>query len=192
MKRRGAIFPLLVGCLVLLATQPPKIKWPLALMLCAASLGVTHIFHPGWQSYVNKQWWVTVEISGNNLQVDAGTASDVELLRDLSDRYASDGQSFIATPFWPGAYALLERKSPMWEIYALFPRSQAFEQAEIQRIKMAKPKFAFVLDVPLDGRDELRFRNTHPLIHQYILDNFDPLPNSPSPVYQIYRAKRGA
>jgi hypothetical protein len=183
------IFPLLVGCLVLLSTQSAKIKWPLALTLCAASLWVAHVFHPGWESYVNKQWWVTAEISGNNLQVDIGTASDVELLSDLAERYAPDGQSFIATPFLPGAYALLERKSPMWEIYALVPRSQAFEQAEIQRIKTAKPKFALVSDVPLDGRDELRFRNTHPLIHQYILNNFEPLPNLPTLVFQIYRTK---
>lgn len=182
------IFPLLVGCLAHLATQPPKIKWPLAFMLCTASLWVSHVFHPGWQCHINQQC-VNVEISGNNLLVDPGTANDVGLLRKLADQYAPKGQSFIATPFWPGAYALLERKSPIWELYALFPRSQAFEQAEIERIKTAKPGFAFVLDLPLDGRDELRYRYTHPLIHQYILNNFEPLPNSPNPAYQIYKAK---
>lgn len=182
------IFPLLVGCLVLLATLPAKIKWPLALTLCTASLWVSHVFHPGWQCHINKQC-VNVEISGNHLQVDPGTASDIALLRNLSNQYAPEGRSFIATPFWPGAYALLERKSPMWEIYALLPRSQAFEQAEIERIKIAKPGFALVFDLPLDGRDELRFRNTHPLIHQYILDNFERLPDSPHPAYQIYKAK---
>ena len=185
------IFPLLVGCLVLLATQSAKIKWPLVFMLCAASLSVSHVFHPGWQCHINKQC-VNIEISGSNLLVDPGTANDVRLLRQLADQYAPKGQSFIATPFWPGAYALLERKSPMWEIYALFPRPQAFEQAEIERIKIAKPGFALVFDLPLDGNDELRFRNTHPLIHQYILDNFQLLPNSPNPAYQIYKAKGGA
>jgi hypothetical protein len=181
------IFPLLVGCLVLLATQPAKIKWSLALILCTASLWVSLVFHPGWQCHFNKQC-VNVDISGSYLQVDPATESDIRLLRSLSDQYAQDGQNFIATPFWPGAYALLERASPMWEIYALFPRSQAFEQAEIERIKTAKPGFALVIDLPLDGRDDLRFRNTHPLINQYILDNFEPLPNSPNPTYQIFKA----
>jgi hypothetical protein len=132
---------------------------------------------------------VAIEISGNHLQVAPGTANDIRLLRNLSHQYTPDGQSFIATPFWPGAYALLERKSPMWEIYALFPTSQAREQAEIERIKVAKPRFSLVLDIPLDGRDELRFRNTHPLIHQYILDNFQLLPNSLHSSYQIYTRK---
>lgn len=184
------IFPLLVGCLVVLVTQPSKVKWPLALTLCAASLWVMHIYQPGWQCRTNNQC-VNVEISGSNLQVDPGTASDIGLLRNLSAQYVPDGQSFIATPFWPGAYALLERKSPMWEIYAFYHHPQAFEQAEIERIKTARSGFALILDIPLDGRDELRFRNTHPLIHQYILDNFEPLPNSPNPAYQIYKAKGG-
>ena len=80
----------------------------------------------------------------------------------------------------------------MWELYALFPRTPVFERAEISRIKEANPGFALVFDMPLDGRDELRFRNTHPLIHQYILDNFEPLSKLSNPAYQIYKKKGGA
>lgn len=181
------IFPLIVGCLVLLATLPAKIKWPLALIFCTASLWVSLASHPGWQCHISKQC-VNIEVSGSNLQVDPATESDIRLLRSLADQYAQDGQNFIATPFWPGAYALLERKSPMWEIYALSPRPQAFEQAEIERMKTEKPGFALILDIPLDGREDLRFRNTHPLINQYILDNFDQLPNSSNPTYQLFKA----
>lgn len=182
------VFPLLVGCLVLLAVQPDKIKWPLALMLCAASLLATLVFHPGWQCFASEEC-VSIEISHNNLQVDPATASDVTLLYKLVDQYAPDDRSFIATPYWPGAFALLHRKSPMWEIYALWPRSLAFEQAEIQRIEAARPGFALVMDLPLDGRDELRFPNTHPLIYQYIVDHFDQVADSPDPAYHIYKEK---
>jgi len=182
------IFPLLLGSLALLATQRPKVMWSLALMLCGVSLWVTCVVHPGWQCH-NSQQWVNIKISGSNLVVDQGTASDVALLRKLADKYAAEGRSFIAAPFWPGAYPLLGRKSPMWEIYALFPRSHAFQLAEIERIKTAGPGFALVLDLPLDGRDELRFKNTHPLIYQYIANHFEQLPDSPGPPYRIYRAK---
>jgi hypothetical protein len=181
------IFPLLIGCLSLLAAQPGKIKWPMMLILCGASLWVAFIYHPGWMSLTAK--YIGVNISGNNLLVDPATANDVELLRSLAERYAPDGQSFVATPFWPGAYALLGRKSPMWEIYALFPRSRAFEQAEIERIEAAKPKFVLIFDYSLDGRDALRFQNTHPWIDQYIINHFEPLPDSPNPAYQLYKAK---
>ncbi|WP_411885139.1 hypothetical protein [Polaromonas sp. YR568] len=185
------IFPLLIGCLAILSAQAAMVKWPAALALCTASFWVMHIFHPGWQCHVGKRC-VSMEISGSYLQMDRGTASDIALLRSLADLYARNEGSFIATPVWPGAYPLLERKSPMWEIYALFPRPREFERAEIERIKSARPGFVLVFDLPLDGRDELRFRNTHPLTHQYILDNFEPLPDSPNPAYRTFKAKDAA
>lgn len=182
------IFPLLVGSLVLLSRCAATFKWPLALMLCASSLWVMHVFHPGWYCLATNQC-VAVEISGSRLDVDPGTASDVALLRKLANEYASNGRSFIATPLWPGAYALLERKSPMWEIYALFPRPEAFEKQEIERIKAANPGFVMVFDLPLDGREELRFKNTHPLTYRFIRENFDPLEFPQNPAYQIFKAR---
>jgi len=183
------IFPLLVGCLILLSTQPTKIKWPLALMLCAASLWVMHLRLPGWNCNINKQC-VNVEVSGTNLQVGRKTASRIELLRHLTDQYApAVDQSFIVTPFWPGAYALLERKSPMWAIYALWARGDAFQEKEIERIKIANPEFIFVYDFPLDGQKVLRFQNTHHLIHRYILDHFERIPYEQNSSYQIHLSK---
>lgn len=182
------IFPLLIGCLVALATARVNIKWPLVAALCIASFWVMHVFHPGWQCRDDNRC-VNVEISGAMLKVDPGTASDIALLRQLSMQLSPNGQTFIAAPFWPGAYALLERKSPIWDIYALSSRSEVFERKEIERVIASKPSFAIVLNVPLDGREELRFKNTHPLIHQYILNNFQLMNISQDPSYQIYRAR---
>ena len=182
------VYPLLVGSLVLLISARPRIKWPIAAALCGASFWVMHVFHPGWQCLSSKQC-VDVEVAGKTLQIDPGTANDIALLRQLNDQYAPNGESFIATPFWPGAYALLERKSPMWANYALWPRSEAFQKNEIERIKAFKPAFVFILDLPLDGRDDLRFKETHPEIYKYISENFDILPTTNNPVYQIYLPK---
>ena len=183
------IFPLLIGCLTLLAIQSTKIKWSLGCMLCVASLWVVYNHHPGWDYQREKNSYVNVEISGNNLLVDLATAKDIELIRDLTLKFAPHNQNFIVAPVWPGAYSLLECKSPMWEIYALFPRSPAFEQAELERIKSAKPAFVFIFDHPLDERDELRFQNTHPVIHQYVRDNFEQVPYPTNSSYLIYTAK---
>lgn len=183
------IFPLLVGSLALLSTCEAKIKWPLAAILSGMSFWIMPVFHPGWQCYTSPQW-ATVEISGSPLQVDPGTAHDIALLRQLANQYAPHGETFLAMPFWPGAYPLLERRSPLWEIYPLFPRKKAFEKIEIERIKVFNPSFVFILDLPLDGHEYLRFRNTHPLIYQYIVDHFQLLPKTPNPAYQIYKASR--
>lgn len=179
------IYPLLVGSLVLLISARPKVKWPIASTLCAASFWVMHVSHPGSQCLLNKQC-VNADIAGKTLQIDPVTANNIALLRQLNNQYAKNGESFIATPFWPGAYALLERKSPMWAIYALWPRSEDFQKKEIERIKASQPAFALILDIPLDGRDELRFRNTNPLIYEYLLKNFEQITISENSVYHLY------
>jgi hypothetical protein len=180
------IFPFLIGSLAFLAARPVKAKWPFALMLFFASIWVMHPFHPGWECRTGEQC-VPMEISGDELRIAPNTAGDVRLLRKLADEYAPGARSFIATPFWPGAYALLERKSPMWAIYALHRRNEADQRSEIERIEAAAPGFILLYDFALDGREELRFRNTHPLIHQYIIENYELLPNSPNPLYKIFK-----
>lgn len=183
-----SIFPLLIGILTLASSANKTIKWPTSVSLLIISLWIVHPYHPGWQCKPNKNC-IAVEVSGSELLVPAGSAENIKLLRTLEQRYAPNGESFIATPFWPGAYALLERKSPMWEIYALFPRTEAFEQQEIERIKISKPHFVIVNDYPLDDRDELRFKNTHPIIHKFILENFEPVLHFSNSEYQIYQAR---
>ena len=123
--------------------------------------------------------------------VDPATSSDIALLRDLVERYAPNGRNIVVTPFWPGAYAVLERKSPMWENYALFSRSKSFQNKEIERINLAAPGLVLVINSALDGRDELRFRNTHSLTYSYIRDNFDLTTDPAKPEYEIYKARSG-
>jgi len=184
------IFPFLIGSLVLLACQPAKIKWPFTALLCGASLLVMLPFHPGWQCHASQRC-VAANVAGDKLKVDPGTASNLATLNKLAEQFAPGNRTFIAAPFWPGAYAALGRKSPMWEIYALFPRSVAFQQAEIERIKAANPGFVVIGDFPLDDRDELRFRNTHPIIDRYIRDNFERLNGyAGNSAFQIYRSKQ--
>jgi hypothetical protein len=132
-----------------------------------------------------------MKVAGDQLRIDRGTAGNLVELDKLAGQFAPGDRTFIAAPFWPGAYAALGRKSPMWEIYVLFPRSVAFQQAEIERIKAANPGFVVIDDFPLDGRDDLRFRNTHPIIDQFIRDNFEPLSDpAQNPAFQIYRSRQ--
>lgn len=181
------IFPMLIGSFALLSLSKGKLKWPLTLALSASSIWVMHDNHPGWQCLVDKQC-ISVDISGSRLNADPGTAKDIALLRMLAKEHAPNGRSFVTTPFWPGAYALLNRRSPMWEIYALFPRSETFEIREIERIKASNPGFVFLLDIPLDGREDLRFKNTHPLTYKFIYDNFDSLEDPQNPTHKIFKA----
>jgi len=182
------IFPILIGCLGWIAARDGKCRRLLITVLCAASAGAALPSQPGWLCGLNSVC-VEAQISGEKLRIEPGTAEEVTLLRRLAERYAGKGESFIATPYWPGAYALLERRAPMWEIYALFPRSPAFEQGEIARIEAAQPRFAVLLDLPLDRRENMRVSATHPLLVRYIHEHFDRVPEFSDSPYGVYTAK---
>ena len=181
------IYPLLIGCFALLASARPLFRWSLSLALYIASFWVIYVFHPDWQCHASNAC-VNVDISANTIAMRKSVADDVQLSRELAARYAPNGESFLAVPFWPGTYALLNRKFPVWEIYPLFPGTPSFEQLEIERFAMAAPCSAIIYDLPLDGREELRFRNTHPLLNEYLSSRFQRVLHMGNPAYQIYRA----
>lgn len=165
------IFPMLIGLLFLFSKQSFKIKWLLIGILLTSSWLIVANSHPAWLCYAQKNC-EPIKVSQQQLWVPTPTKKYIELLQELSSSYTAQGESFLATPFWPGAYALLERPSPMWEIYALFPRGEKFERIEIEKIKQANPQFIVLTDYVLDNRTELMFRHTHPLVFQYIQDNY--------------------
>lgn len=178
------IFPFLIGMFALFSILEDKKKWVFSVLLYGITAFVIMPAHPGVHSY---RHFVEVQLGCDTLWVNSGTASNISLLKELEKKYAPNGQSFVAAPFLPGAYAVLDRKSPMWEIYALWPRDAEFQKKEIERIKAADPGFILLNDKPLDGRDELRFANTHRLIDAYFKNNFDLLKGCDiPPSFQIY------
>ena len=141
---------------------------------------------PFWRDKTGGPWTETM-VGGEMLKVQPRLASELKAFEALVEQYAPGGRSFLVAPSWPGAYAVFRRQSPMWDSYPLLPRGEQFERQELARIKAAAPGFALLIDFPLAGRDELRFRNTHPLIQQYIHDNFIPVetPDLPSS-YRVF------
>jgi hypothetical protein len=189
------IFPLLIACFAILGSRTAAIRWPLAIVIAATSLWVMLPRQPGWACAV-KLVCVETNVAGEFLSTRSDDANYLEVINALAGQYSPNGRSFVVTPLWPGAYAALRRKSPMWEIYALFPRSEDFQKREIERIRQASPGFVFVVDYAYDRQDSLRFRNTHSLMDRFFRENFerlsdadiDKLPASArNPSFQLYK-----
>jgi hypothetical protein len=183
------IFPLLVGCFIAIQNLRASLKWPLAILLTAASLFIMSTRQPGWGCRVVFDC-IETEVAGDKLNVNLEGANSLRVFKELVGTYARDGRSFVATPFSPGAYAVFGRKSPTWEVFAFFPRSETFQLKEIENIRKANPGLVLVWDHALDGNEDLRFRNTHPLIDQFFRDQYDRLPDSSLPIgYQLYKSR---
>ncbi|SKC01142.1 hypothetical protein [Luteibacter sp. 22Crub2.1] len=186
------IFPTLIGILTLAGTRSALSRYFIAVPLCVASIFAMLPLHPGWQC-MGARHCALMNIDGDSLRVDAVAEKDVLLLQKLKRDFGSTGRPFFVAPLLPGAYALLGARSPTWEIYTAWNRSDAFQQDEIARLKQARPAFVVVYDLPLDGREELRYKNTHPLMDQYIKDNFERLEGySVNPAHEVYRSRDAA
>lgn len=184
------VYPALLAALGWAALQPARRKWVLTALICVVSIVIMLRQQPGWACRPNKGC-IEIEVAGDLLALPPPVAMDIALLRKLVETYAPAPRTFIAAPYWPGAYAVFERRAPMWEVFALPPRDEAFQREEIARIEAADPGFAIIYDLQLDGRDELRYGRTHALITDYIDRNYELQPGySEHPAYRIYAPKR--
>lgn len=178
------IFPMLIVAFILLQSTSLLTKWIMAVALLAASLLATSSLHPVWQCRAASQC-VPTQVSGTRLLLPKGTAKDVQTISDLAEHYAPDAGAILATPFLPGAYAFLERKSPVWEIYALFPHSPEFELQEIERIRRTWPHLV-IINKTGPGGQERAFSKTHPLTQKFIENHYEYRPQLSDAKFRVY------
>jgi len=183
------VFPLLVGALIICTRLSVPLKATIASMLVISSCWIMIVYHDGYRCTPAERC-VQVSVSDDTILMDTFSAHRIKLMRELIDEYATDGQTFLVMPSWPGMYPIFKRKAPVWAVYALFPRSASFEEAEIARMDAAAPTFAVIYDHAQDGRDELRYRNTHPLLTEYINEHYDEIFDIKLEDHQFYRRKQ--
>lgn len=178
------LFPFLIGVLTILKNREKHFKWLLVGGLCASTVLVMLPNHPGW----SRNRLIEVDLQGDKIKVYPETAKYLSTLNSLVAEYAPNGRSFIALPNLTTSYAIFRRKSPMYGIYPSFHRSNSLQREEIERIKSTDPGFAIIYDAPCPF---LRFRDTHPLVFQYIMDHFESLYDfAADPEYLILKSKK--
>lgn len=168
-----ATLPCLVGLLVWpCGAQTKNIAlWPGYLLLLALSLGVALPLHPRFEMATQANWR-TVKVDRNMVWMNPTTADTVDNIETLVHEYVPSGGTVFAAPVWPGVYALLSVTAPVYYNYPIFPRSDAVQIAEINRLRRRRPQLVLINTIALDGQDQLRYRNTHPLVWSYIRSHY--------------------
>ena len=131
------------------------------------------------------------------LLVKPDMASLVRSVGAMVNESSETANDVFIAPHWPGFYPLLNRNSPVWETYFLFKSTDEHQHRMIVQMRNSKLKLLIVGDIALDGRDELRFRNTHALVWKYIVENFrefhsDKLPENLSLFKPLRSEKPGS
>ncbi|MFN9130587.1 MAG: hypothetical protein ACK5V7_17395 [bacterium] len=174
-----SILPILVAAWTWPGRQ--RTGWGDVVLVAAVVAGtVLSLFEQ--RAYPMLRGWTAerVQVLGDTLYVEPHAADVLSLLRAQVDTHARDGRSFLAAPYWPGAYAVERRRAPVWEIYQLFPATDARQRREIARLREADIGFSMFSLFRADARPDLGFQSTHPLIVAYIDRCMKLLPPSPS------------
>jgi hypothetical protein len=129
-------------------------------------------FRPG----VEPTALVRVEVAGESLWLHPGQAAYFQQLGAvIQQRVAPEDTLFIA-PNAAALYPVLGKVSPTWAIYFLWVADEKSQARMIDELKAQRVRWALIIDNLVAGRRELLFQNSHPLVWQYLIREFEPMP----------------
>ncbi|MET0961759.1 MAG: hypothetical protein ABWY05_02940 [Noviherbaspirillum sp.] len=159
----------------------------LGVSILALAPGVPYLAQP-----ILKKPLTTISVSGTNLYASPWINARLQNAEHVFEFIPNARDSFLAIPDSPGLYAIYKKKMQIWEIYSLWPRDPLFERSELSRLQVNAPQVIFLSNHALDGRSELRYSSTHPILYRWIVDNYrlEPaLQESPHPPWEVYVRK---
>ena len=135
------------------------------------SVGTAHPFY--LKAIAAPGQYVKQNIINDSIWMDKDIANLIKKVAQINIKLVAENEGFLIAPHWTTFYQILQRKSPLWDIYFLFPETKERQKQMIEELDKKKVNWVILGDVPLDNRDELRFKNTHPLIWQHLMQNFE-------------------
>lgn len=190
--------PFLIGVVAIpCAFGIEKNKWITPVMTLIMCTGIfsglwAHDYYHYFQAQRSNNEFIKYQVGSDLLLLNPGQTQLMDNVARIVTENSEKSDDVLIAPHWPGFYPVLNRKSPVWEIYFVFPSTEAKQRRMISEMEKANLKVIIIGDVPLDGRDDLRFKNTHPLLWAYMLSNFEAKPADGLPDnYKLFVRKRG-
>ncbi|HEY7354179.1 MAG TPA: hypothetical protein VH596_15540 [Terriglobales bacterium] len=114
-----------------------------------------------------------ISINGRYFYVSADQAEVMQIVVNAFRHCGSVDGSFLQAPYYPGLYAYLQTRSPFWELYFLYHRSDTFQIKEIDALQQSNVSLVLLNpEAAMDGRTALSIGQTNPILLQFILTNY--------------------
>jgi hypothetical protein len=117
--------------------------------------------------------FVKTDIAGNKLWISCWEAGYINSVKTLNSNYIRPDEGLLFVPWQPTMYAVLERKSPLRELWFIDKQLESRQKEMIKELEQKNVNWVILNNVALDGREELRFSNSHKLLWKYFEDHFD-------------------
>jgi hypothetical protein len=118
---------------------------------------------------------VETDVRGDNLWIAKESATLIDSAQTIDQKLLNRNDQILIVPYYPGLYTVLQKRSPLWEIYFLLPRPVSEQEKMVRDLESKRVKWALVCQHYVDERPELAFRNTHSFLWQYLVANFETL-----------------
>jgi hypothetical protein len=116
--------------------------------------------------------YVKSDIAGDTLWLPHDQAKYIQAIKGINSQMISPEEGFLVPPWQPGMYPVLQRESPLWDIYFLFPETEPRQEEMIKELRQKKVNWALLSNLSLDGREDLKFSNTHKLLWNYFMEYY--------------------
>jgi len=116
---------------------------------------------------------VKTDVRGDSLWISRDSATLIDSARTIDQSLLNRNDQILIVPYYPGLYAVLQRRSPLWEIYFLLPRPITEQEKMVRDLESRQVNWALACHHYVDERPELAFRNTHSFLWQYLVENFE-------------------
>ena len=185
------IDPMLVGIMAFVGYCRTAGRWVWSYVLVLGLIGLTALGIGFASPYISKLrapdgFYVERIIRCDRLQLPQPIAQFIDTVQQFHDHNVSPNEGILLAPHIPTLYPILERRSPIWDIYLLFPETQERQQQIIEQLRQQQVNWVILGDIALDGRQELRFQNTHTLVWKEFAEQFEPIePTNLPENYQI-------
>jgi len=139
--------------------------------------------------------FIEYPVRGDKIWLHRGQVIAIDTIVNIIRKRVPPDEALFIAPFIPTMYYILEREVPTRNTYFLSKRTPWEQKMVIESLEAHDVRWAIVGDIPLDGRDDLRFSNTYNLVWAYFQRNYvlaDPLLRIPGYVLIHKRDKIGA
>jgi hypothetical protein len=115
-------------------------------------------------------------ITGENMWLEPREAGFLTWVERRVAAEVPPGEPILMVPNLDGLYPLLGRRSPVWDIYPLWPSQGEADRAMLRELVDHHVRWALVhTRAATDGRPDLRFPSTHPEVWAYLEREFQPV-----------------
>ena len=182
-----AIHPMLLGVVAMMATASRRRTKALTIV-AAAVLAILTVFVPMYQQplagkLLYDERYETHVVTGERIWMWKSDADYLDALRGWLDSDVEPGDRVFLDPHGPALYVILGLRSPVWDIYPLWPGTAEHQQRMIQELRRNEVRWAVIGQDSREG-----FKTNNPAVWEFLLEHFEVVhAPGPSHAFVVFR-----